>query len=98
MQQYSLLQTKPYIPPIRPDLVPRRRLDALLNTEVPTQKDSPGALTLVSAPAVTQWLGNAGTFPPSFDHGIIDGTPAARFLQRFKEIIEEGEALKELAS
>jgi pyruvate/2-oxoglutarate dehydrogenase complex dihydrolipoamide acyltransferase (E2) component len=34
----------------------------------------------------------------SFDHDIIDGAPAARFLQRFKEIIEEGEALKKLAS
>jgi hypothetical protein len=34
----------------------------------------------------------------SFDHDIIDGAPAARFLQGFKGIIEQGEALKELAS
>jgi pyruvate/2-oxoglutarate dehydrogenase complex dihydrolipoamide acyltransferase (E2) component len=34
----------------------------------------------------------------SFDHDIIDGAPAARFLQRFKEIIEGGESLKQLAS
>lgn len=34
----------------------------------------------------------------SFDHDIIDGAPAARFLQRFKEIIEGGEALKQLVS
>jgi hypothetical protein len=105
MQQQSLLATKLYIPPIRPDLVSRRRLDGLLNTEVPTQRGSPGALTLISAPVgfgktalVTQWLGSAGASPPNFDHDIIDGAPAARFLQRFKEIIEEGEALKELAS
>ena len=32
----------------------------------------------------------------SFDHDIIDGAPAARFLQRFKEIIEGGESLKQL--
>jgi hypothetical protein len=76
-----------------------------LNTKAPTQRGSPGALTLISAPdgfgktaLVTQWLGSAGASPPNFDHDIIDGAPAARFLQRFKEIIEEGEALKELAS
>ena len=34
----------------------------------------------------------------SFDHDIIDGAPAARFLQRFKEIIEEGKSLQQLAS
>jgi pyruvate/2-oxoglutarate dehydrogenase complex dihydrolipoamide acyltransferase (E2) component len=34
----------------------------------------------------------------SFDHDIIDGAPAARFFQRFKEIIEEGEALKKLTA
>jgi ATP/maltotriose-dependent transcriptional regulator MalT len=51
MQQYSLLQTKSYIPPIRPELVSRPRLDTLLNTEVPTQRSSPRMLTLISAPA-----------------------------------------------
>lgn len=34
----------------------------------------------------------------SFDHDIIDGAPAARFLQRFKEIIEAGDSLRLLAS
>jgi pyruvate/2-oxoglutarate dehydrogenase complex dihydrolipoamide acyltransferase (E2) component len=34
----------------------------------------------------------------SFDHDIINGVPGARFLQRFREIIEEGEALKQLAA
>jgi pyruvate/2-oxoglutarate dehydrogenase complex dihydrolipoamide acyltransferase (E2) component len=33
----------------------------------------------------------------SFDHDNIDGAPAARFLQRFKDILERGEALKQLA-
>ena len=28
-----------------------------------------------------------------FDHDIIDGAPAARFVQRFKELIERGEGL-----
>jgi pyruvate/2-oxoglutarate dehydrogenase complex dihydrolipoamide acyltransferase (E2) component len=29
----------------------------------------------------------------SFDHDIIDGAPAARFVQRFKELVESGEGL-----
>jgi len=33
----------------------------------------------------------------SFDHDSIDGAPAARFLQRFKEIIEEGKSLQQIA-
>jgi len=32
----------------------------------------------------------------SFDHDIIDGAPAARFTQRFKELIESGYGLDEL--
>jgi pyruvate/2-oxoglutarate dehydrogenase complex dihydrolipoamide acyltransferase (E2) component len=28
-----------------------------------------------------------------FDHDIVDGAPAARFAQRFKELIERGEGL-----
>ncbi|MEM2123554.1 MAG: dihydrolipoamide acetyltransferase family protein [Candidatus Bathyarchaeia archaeon] len=31
----------------------------------------------------------------SFDHRIVDGTPAAKFLQRIKEILEGGTSLKE---
>jgi pyruvate/2-oxoglutarate dehydrogenase complex dihydrolipoamide acyltransferase (E2) component len=34
----------------------------------------------------------------SFDHDIIDGAPAARFLERFREIIEGGDCLRQLAS
>lgn len=31
----------------------------------------------------------------SFDHDIIDGAPAARFIQRFKELVESGNGLFE---
>lgn len=31
----------------------------------------------------------------SFDHDIIDGAPAARFIQRFKELVESGSGLFE---
>jgi pyruvate/2-oxoglutarate dehydrogenase complex dihydrolipoamide acyltransferase (E2) component len=34
----------------------------------------------------------------SFDHDIIDGAPAARFTQRFKELIETGYGLIESGS
>ena len=30
----------------------------------------------------------------SFDHDIIDGAPAARFIQRLKELIESGYGLE----
>jgi LuxR family maltose regulon positive regulatory protein len=56
-----LLQTKLYVPPVRPDLVPRPRLLRRLDVG-PSRK-----LTLVSAPAgfgkttlVTEWLGGIG--------------------------------------
>lgn len=29
----------------------------------------------------------------SFDHDIIDGAPAARFIQRFKDLVESGSGL-----
>jgi pyruvate/2-oxoglutarate dehydrogenase complex dihydrolipoamide acyltransferase (E2) component len=32
----------------------------------------------------------------SFDHDIVDGGPAARFAQRFKELLESGFGLKEI--
>jgi LuxR family maltose regulon positive regulatory protein len=47
MQQYPLLQTKLYIPPIRPELVSRPRLIERLNAGLPAGRK----LTLVSAPA-----------------------------------------------
>jgi pyruvate/2-oxoglutarate dehydrogenase complex dihydrolipoamide acyltransferase (E2) component len=34
----------------------------------------------------------------SFDHDIIDGAPAARFIQRFKELIESGSGLMQVAT
>jgi pyruvate/2-oxoglutarate dehydrogenase complex dihydrolipoamide acyltransferase (E2) component len=32
----------------------------------------------------------------SFDHDIVDGAPAARFVQRFKELVESGYGLSEI--
>jgi pyruvate/2-oxoglutarate dehydrogenase complex dihydrolipoamide acyltransferase (E2) component len=29
----------------------------------------------------------------SFDHDVIDGAPAARFIQRLKELVEDGHGL-----
>ena len=29
----------------------------------------------------------------SFDHDIVDGAPAARFIQRFKDLVESGSGL-----
>ena len=74
MQQHSLLQTKLYIPPIRPELVSRPRLIERLNAGLPTrgglsrtQDAFPRALTLVSAPAgfgkttlVSEWVHRYG--------------------------------------
>ncbi len=65
MQQHSLLQTKLYVPPVRPELVSRPRLTERLNAGLkdgdafprvrdafPRTRDAfPRALTLVSAPA-----------------------------------------------
>jgi len=58
MSQYPILQTKLYIPPIRPDLVSRPRLIERLSAALPTRGDFPRArdvfsraLTLISAPA-----------------------------------------------
>jgi LuxR family maltose regulon positive regulatory protein len=70
MQQHSLLATKLYIPPIRPELVSRPRLIERLNAGLPTRGGlsyTPHAfsraLTLVSAPAgfgkttlVSEWV------------------------------------------
>ncbi len=79
MQQHSLLQTKLYIPPIRPELISRPRLIEQLNAGPPTRGDLshaqdvfPRALTLISAPAgfgkttlVSEWVqGMGGTTPP----------------------------------
>jgi LuxR family maltose regulon positive regulatory protein len=86
MQQYPLLQTKLYIPPIRPELVSRPRLIERLNEGL-TRK-----LTLISAPAgfgktmlLSEWA--AGVSDPtvriawlSLDEGDTD---LARFLAYF---------------
>jgi LuxR family maltose regulon positive regulatory protein len=80
MQPYPILQTKLYIPPIRPELVSRPRLIERLNAGLHCR------LTLVSAPAgfgkttlVSEWV--AGCERPaawlSLDEGDNDPT---RFL------------------
>jgi LuxR family maltose regulon positive regulatory protein len=51
MQQYPLLKTKLYIPPIRPELVSRPRLIEQLNAGLPGQSGRfARKLTLISAP------------------------------------------------
>ncbi|MEJ2353292.1 MAG: hypothetical protein P8Y03_26200 [Anaerolineales bacterium] len=78
MQQHSLLATKLYIPPIRPELVSRLRLIERLNAGLPTRgglSRTPNAfsraLTLVSAPAgfgkttlVSEWVHAMGRVSP----------------------------------
>jgi LuxR family maltose regulon positive regulatory protein len=78
MQQHSLLATKLYIPPIRPELVSRPRLIERLNAGLPTRSGlarTPDAfsraLTLVSAPAgfgkttlVSEWVHAMGRISP----------------------------------
>ena len=82
MQRYPLLQTKLYIPPVRPELVSRPRLIERLNAGLPAGRK----LSLVSAPAgfgkttlVSEWV--AGCERPiawlSLDDGDNDPT---RFL------------------
>jgi len=66
MQQYPLLQTKLYTPPVRPEMVPRPRLVERLNAGIHRK------LTLVSAPAgfgkttlVSEWVqAMGGATPP----------------------------------
>lgn len=41
--------------------------------------------------AVRQYL----SLTASFDHDVLDGAPAARFIQRFKELVESASALSE---
>jgi LuxR family maltose regulon positive regulatory protein len=83
MQQYPLLQTKLYIPPIRPELVSRPRLIERLNAGLHRK------LTLVSAPAgfgkttlVTQWLKSAQC-PSAWLSLDESDNDAARFLVYF---------------
>jgi len=64
MQQHSLLQTKLYIPPIRPGLVSRPRLIERLNAGL--GQDLGRKLTVIAAPAgfgkttlAAQWLHTA---------------------------------------
>jgi LuxR family maltose regulon positive regulatory protein len=78
MQGHSLLATKLYIPPIRPELVSRPRLIQRLNAGLPTRSGlsrTPDAfsraLTLVSAPAgfgkttlVSEWVHAMGRVSP----------------------------------
>jgi LuxR family maltose regulon positive regulatory protein len=91
MQQHSLLATKLYIPPTRPELVSRPRLIERLNAGLTMQGTFSRALTLVSAPAgfgkttlVSEWVAGCERLEPkvraawlSLDEG--DNDPA-RFL------------------
>jgi LuxR family maltose regulon positive regulatory protein len=68
MQQLPLLQTKLYLPPIRPELVSRPRLIERLNVGLPGPGGFARKLTLVSAPAgfgkttlISEWVRRAGT-------------------------------------
>jgi pyruvate/2-oxoglutarate dehydrogenase complex dihydrolipoamide acyltransferase (E2) component len=40
-------------------------------------------------PAVRQFL----SVTVSFDHALVDGAPAARFIRRIKELVESGSGL-----
>jgi LuxR family maltose regulon positive regulatory protein len=92
MQQYPLLQTKLYIPPIRTELVSRPRLIERLNAGRDRK------LTAISASAgfgkttlVTQWL-NSAQCPStwlSLDEGDNDAT---RFLTYFVAALRTTEA------
>ncbi len=83
MQPYPILQTKLYIPPIRPELVSRPRLIERLNAGLPAGRK----LTLISAPAgfgkttlVSEWVAGCDERPAawlSLDEGDNDPT---RFL------------------
>jgi LuxR family maltose regulon positive regulatory protein len=91
MQQHSLLATKLYIPPIRPELVSRPRLIERLNAGLTMRGAFSRALTLVSAPAgfgkttlVSEWVAGCERLEPkvratwlSLDEGDSD---PARFL------------------
>ena len=91
MQQHSLLQTKLYIPPTRPELVSRPRLIERLNAGLTMRGAFSRALTLVSAPAgfgkttlVSEWVTGCSHLEPkgraawlSLDEGDND---SARFL------------------
>jgi LuxR family maltose regulon positive regulatory protein len=91
MQQHSLLATKLYIPPIRPELVSRPRLIERLNAGLTMRGAFSRALTLVSAPAgfgkttlVSEWVAGCERLEPkvraawlSLDEG--DNDPA-RFM------------------
>ena len=80
-----ILTTKPYVPPVRPELVPRPRLIEQLNVGLHRK------LTLVSAPAgfgkttlVSEWIASCGPRPRfawlSPDEGNND---SSRFLACF---------------
>jgi LuxR family maltose regulon positive regulatory protein len=70
MQRHSLLQTKLFIPPIRPELVPRPRLIERLKEGLHRK------LTLISAPAgfgktmlVSEWADTLDCSLPAYPSG-----------------------------
>jgi len=85
MQAYPILQTKLYIPPIRPELVSRPSLIERLNAGLPAGRK----LTLVSAPAgfgkttlVSEWITGCERLTAwlSLDEGDNDPTRFLTFL------------------
>jgi LuxR family maltose regulon positive regulatory protein len=91
MQQVPLLQTKLYIPPLRPGLVSRPRLMERLNAGLPTSDAFSRALTLISAPAgfgkttlVSEWVHALGGQTPPIAVGWLsldeDDSDPTRFL------------------
>jgi LuxR family maltose regulon positive regulatory protein len=92
MQHYPLLQTKLYVPPIRPELVSRPRLIERLDTGLR------GKLTVLSAPAgfgkttlVTQWMKSAQCLSTWLSLDDRDND-AARFLVYFVAALRTVEA------
>ena len=98
MQQHSLLQTKLYIPPTRPELVSRPRLIERLNAGLARK------LTLVSAPAgfgktkvVAEWLAVCERLEPkvratwlSLDEGDNDPTRFLAYMIAALRTVEAG--------
>jgi LuxR family maltose regulon positive regulatory protein len=98
MQQHSLLHTKLYIPPIRPELVSRPRLIERLNGGLSRK------LTLISAPAgfgkttlVTQWLKRAQCPSTWLSLDESDNDPT-RFLVYFVAALQAIEPRQESAN
>ncbi|MFC2030521.1 hypothetical protein ACFLWA_07335 [Chloroflexota bacterium] len=80
MQLYPLLQTKLYVPPIRPELVSRPRLIERLMEGLGQNQGFVRKLTLISAPAgsgkTAQVIGGVQDVGAHRDPGNDSGVPA----------------------